>query len=210
MGNLEQLSGEDLSEFLDRWLNFSDNGTAQEDCCPLGEVCDLAASQEFQATFIVVLYSLTFVVGVLGNGLLLGVLVQSRSSWSVTDTFILHLALADVLLLVTLPVWAVQAARADGWTFGTPLCKITGSVFMVREVQQDDAGEQNPTLGPNSALCVFRSTSTAAFSSWAASVWTGTCPSSTPPRCTRAGSPGWSTPAARWPGSSPSCSPFQT
>lgn len=132
---MEKLSGEELWEFWDLLQNYSDNGTAPEDCCPLGEVCDLTHSQEFKASFIVVLYSLTFVVGVLGNGLLLGVLVQSRRAWSVTDTFILHLALADVLLLVTLPMWAVQAARADGWTFGTPLCKITGSVFMVRDVR---------------------------------------------------------------------------
>lgn len=135
MGTIEKLSAEELSEFLDAIRNISDNGTAYEDCCPVGEVCDLTDSQEFEATFIVVLYSLTFVVGVLGNGLLLGVLGQSRRTWSVTDTFILHLALADVLLLVTLPMWAMQAAQADGWTFGTPLCKITGSVFMVGDVQ---------------------------------------------------------------------------
>lgn len=208
MGNVEKLSAEELTEFWDAFKNFSDNDTAYEDCCPVGEVCDLTDSQEFAATFIVVLYSLTFVVGVLGNGLLLGVLVQSRRTWSVTDTFILHLALADVLLLVTLPVWAVQAAQAEGWTFGTPLCKITGSVFMVGDVQKDGAASAvaEALIKP----CVIRSTSTAGFFSWAASVWTGTCPSSTPPRCTRAGIPGWCTPAAWSPGSSLYCSPFQT
>lgn len=132
MGSVEKLSDEELSQFWDALQNFSDDSMASLDCCPVGEVCDLTNSQEFEATFVVVLYSLTFAVGVLGNGLLLGVLVQSRRTWSVTDTFILHLALADVLLLVTLPMWAAQAAHADGWTFGTPLCKITGSVFMVR------------------------------------------------------------------------------
>uniref|UniRef100_A0A674PCJ7 C-X-C chemokine receptor type 3 n=1 Tax=Takifugu rubripes TaxID=31033 RepID=A0A674PCJ7_TAKRU len=128
MGDVEKLSPGELSDFLDIFQNLSGNGTAYEDCCPVGQVCDLTDSQEFEATFIVVLYSLTFVVGVLGNVLLLGVLVQSRRTWSVTDTFILHLALTDVLLLVTLPMWAAQAAQADGWTFGTPLCKITGSI----------------------------------------------------------------------------------
>lgn len=142
MGNVEKLSPGELSDFLDIFQNLSGNGTAYEDCCPVGQVCDLTDSQEFEATFIVVLYSLTFVVGVLGNVLLLGVLVQSRRTWSVTDTFILHLALTDVLLLVTLPMWAAQAAQADGWTFGTPLCKITGSVFMVGDVPQGDAGER--------------------------------------------------------------------
>lgn len=226
MGNVEQLSDEELSEFWDALQNISDNSTA-DGCCPLGEVCDLTHSQEFEATFIVVLYSLTFVVGVLGNGLLLGVLGQSRRTWSVTDTFILHLALADVLLLVTLPMWAAQAAQADGWTFGTPLCKITGSVFMVGDVQQDDVQQENCRRRPaassgiealikdcmkhiTSVFWIIRSISTVGSFCWAASVWTGTCPSSTPPRCTRAGSPGWSTPAAWSPGSSLYCSAFQT
>nr|UOF75623.1 CXCR3a2 [Bostrychus sinensis] len=83
----------------------------------------------FKATFIPVLYSLVFAVGVLGNGALLVVLFRSRKNWSVTDTFILHLCVADVLLLVTLPFWASEAV--SGWTFGTPLCKITGAVFMI-------------------------------------------------------------------------------
>ncbi|KAM6967850.1 C-X-C chemokine receptor type 3.1 [Aplochiton taeniatus] len=83
----------------------------------------------FEAVFIPVLYSLALVLGLLGNGLVLGVLAKRRRSWSVTDTFILHLAVADSLLLITLPFWAVQAAK--GWSFGTPLCKISGALFTI-------------------------------------------------------------------------------
>lgn len=133
MGNLE-ISGDELKKLLDYFQNYSDNATYDEGCCAVGEVCDQTSSQEFEATSIVILYLLAFVVGILGNGLLLLVLAQSRRTWSVTDTFILHLTVADVLLLVTLPTWAVQAAQAEGWTFGTPLCKINGAVFMVRSV----------------------------------------------------------------------------
>lgn len=134
MGNVEKISGDDLSNFLDLFLNYSGNGTFGEDCCSGEDVCNLTSGREFEATSIIVLYLLAFVVGVLGNGLLLLVLVQNRRTWTVTDTFILHLAVADVLLLVTLPTWAAQAAQDKGWTFGTPLCKITGAVFMVRSV----------------------------------------------------------------------------
>ncbi|XP_035612575.2 C-X-C chemokine receptor type 3-like isoform X2 [Oncorhynchus keta] len=52
-----------------------------------------------------------------------------RRGWSVTDTFILHLCVADILLLLTLPLWAAQAA--EEWSFGTPLCKITGAIFTI-------------------------------------------------------------------------------
>ncbi|KAI3361190.1 hypothetical protein L3Q82_013386 [Scortum barcoo] len=121
------LTGLDL--FYDS--NYTDN-SSYEDCC--GEevhLCDLKGGMRFGAVFIPIIYGVAFVVGVLGNGVLLGVLVQSRKSWSVTDTFILHLGVADVLLLVTLPLWAAQAAQEGGWTFGTPLCKITGAVFTI-------------------------------------------------------------------------------
>ncbi|KAM8871305.1 C-X-C chemokine receptor type 3-like isoform 2-T2 [Spinachia spinachia] len=94
-------------------------------------LCDVNEAGPFEVAFIPALYSVAFIVGILGNGVLLAVLVQSRRSWSVTDTFILHLGVSDVLLLLTLPVWAAQSAQADGWTFGAPLCKVTGAVFMI-------------------------------------------------------------------------------
>ncbi|XP_025767286.1 C-X-C chemokine receptor type 3 isoform X1 [Oreochromis niloticus] len=96
-----------------------------------GDVCDLTETVNFEAVFIPVLYSVVFVVGLIGNGLLLGILARSRKTWSVTDIFILHLGVADILMLVTLPIWAAQYAQSDGWTFGTPLCKIIGSVFTI-------------------------------------------------------------------------------
>ena len=47
------------------------------------------------------------------------------------DIFALHLAVADGLMLGTLPFWAAQAGRPGGWTFGTPFCKMSGAVFNV-------------------------------------------------------------------------------
>ncbi|XP_015254112.1 PREDICTED: C-X-C chemokine receptor type 3-like [Cyprinodon variegatus] len=94
-----------------------------------GDVCDL--NTKFESVFLPTLYSLAFLIGILGNGLLLGVLFQSRKSWSVTDTFILHLAVSDILLLITLPLWAAQAASSSGWQFGSNLCKTTGTVFTI-------------------------------------------------------------------------------
>ncbi|XP_034552858.1 C-X-C chemokine receptor type 3.1 isoform X2 [Notolabrus celidotus] len=122
-------TGVGLLEGLDDLYDNTSYG--YDDCCNQGDVCDLNEGMHFQAVFIPVLYSVTFIVGVLGNGVLLGVLARSRKAWSVTDTFILHLGVADVLLLLTLPLYAAQAAQDDGWTFGTPLCKITGAVFTI-------------------------------------------------------------------------------
>ncbi|KAG9355204.1 hypothetical protein JZ751_000042, partial [Albula glossodonta] len=75
------------------------------------------------------LCSLLLVLGLLGNRLVLAVLCRLRKEWSMTDTFILHLAIADILLLLTLPFSAVDAAK--GWVFGTLLCKVSGALFQV-------------------------------------------------------------------------------
>ncbi|KAM4735222.1 C-X-C chemokine receptor type 3-like [Anableps anableps] len=114
----------DYAEYIVNNSNYSDYGDFEG-----GDVCDLSST--FEALFIPTLYSVAFIVGILGNGLLLGVLFKSRKSWSVTDTFILHLAISDVLLLLTLPLWSVQHATQPGWQFGSVLCKITGTVFTI-------------------------------------------------------------------------------
>ncbi|XP_018587698.2 C-X-C chemokine receptor type 3-like [Scleropages formosus] len=81
------------------------------------------------SVFIPVLYSLALIVGLLGNGLLLVVLYKLLCPWSVTHTFILHLLVANTLLLLTLPFWAAEAAQ--GWSFGSPLCMLMGAIFKI-------------------------------------------------------------------------------
>ncbi|XP_034029887.1 C-X-C chemokine receptor type 3.1 [Thalassophryne amazonica] len=106
---------------------------SEAECCDggQGDVCNLTEGVNFEGVFIPVLYSVAFCVGFLGNGVLLVVLARSWRTWSVTDNFIVHLGVADTLLLLTLPLWAAQASQELGWTFGTPLCKMTGAVFTI-------------------------------------------------------------------------------
>ncbi|KAK5598766.1 hypothetical protein CRENBAI_004681 [Crenichthys baileyi] len=127
-------AGKSVSNEQTWWNDYFYNETCYPDensSYEEGDVCDLMDGTKFEAVFIPTLYSVAFVVGILGNGLLLGVLFQSRKRWSVTDTFILHLAVSDVLLLVTLPLWATQYASSLGWEFGTGLCKFTGAIFTI-------------------------------------------------------------------------------
>lgn len=77
---------------------------------------------------------MVFVLAVVGNVLVLCVIRRYRNSqssgacaFSLTDTFLLHLAISDLLLAFTLPLFAVQWAHQ--WVFGTAVCKISGALF---------------------------------------------------------------------------------
>ncbi|XP_036435761.1 C-X-C chemokine receptor type 3-like [Colossoma macropomum] len=113
--------------FLEENYTYNESYEYGESCC--GTVCGQEASMAFEAIFIPILYSLAVVIGLLGNGLVLVVLWQKKRTWSVTDTFVFHLSVADILLLLTMPLRAVEAANE--WIFGKELCKLTGALFEV-------------------------------------------------------------------------------
>ncbi|XP_072325068.1 C-X-C chemokine receptor type 3-like [Scyliorhinus torazame] len=93
------------------------------------EPCDAIDSQIFRRIFIPIFYSAIFLVGLVGNGMVVLVLTRHMRSLAVTETYILHLALADLLLVVGMPFWAAEAVW--GWTFWTATCKIVGALYNV-------------------------------------------------------------------------------
>lgn len=129
----------DFSNFSDFAADlYNDSDYNYNESFGEGAVCTQDSSMYFDSIFKPILYSLALVVGLLGNGLVLIVLWKKRAGLNVTDIFILHLCLADILLLLTLPFWAVEAVK--GWIFGTPLCKLTGALFKVRKRMFWDRG----------------------------------------------------------------------
>ncbi|XP_051046406.1 C-X-C chemokine receptor type 2 isoform X1 [Phodopus roborovskii] len=71
---------------------------------------------------VVVIYVLVTLLSLLGNSLVMLVILYNRSTCSVTDVYLLNLAIADLLFALTLPVWA--ASKVKGWIFGSAMCKI--------------------------------------------------------------------------------------
>ncbi|XP_033832721.2 C-X-C chemokine receptor type 5 [Periophthalmus magnuspinnatus] len=82
------------------------------------------AMQLFHSVFLPVFYSLTFVLGVAANGLMITVLLRRRHFLRISEIYLLHLALADLMLLFTFPFDVADAVT--GWMFGKFLCKFTG------------------------------------------------------------------------------------
>lgn len=79
-------------------------------------------------------FTLVFLLALVGNILVLCVIRRYRisqsggaCSFSLTDTFLLHLAISDLLLAFTLPLFAVQWSH--GWVFGEATCKLSGALF---------------------------------------------------------------------------------
>ncbi|KAM4016196.1 C-X-C chemokine receptor type 5 [Anomaloglossus baeobatrachus] len=115
------------SAYSDATTNFNQNY--------IGFTCDNSLGDDFQEhekhktlylVIIPVLYSLVFVVGLVGNSLVLFILMTKHRSRSSTDNFLLHLAFADLLMLVTFPFAITEAVV--GWKFGDFLCKIVGAI----------------------------------------------------------------------------------
>lgn len=71
---------------------------------------------------VVVIYVLVTLLSLVGNSLVMLVILYNRSTCSVTDVYLLNLAIADLFFALTLPVWA--ASKVNGWIFGSNLCKI--------------------------------------------------------------------------------------
>uniref|UniRef100_UPI0037E8949C C-C chemokine receptor type 5 n=1 Tax=Semicossyphus pulcher TaxID=241346 RepID=UPI0037E8949C len=81
------------------------------------------------ATFLPVLYAIFFLLGLLGNSLVIWVIVCGVRLRSMTDVCLLNLAIADLLLICSLPFLAHQAR--DQWLFGDFMCKVVLGTYYV-------------------------------------------------------------------------------
>uniref|UniRef100_A0A3B4FUX0 G-protein coupled receptors family 1 profile domain-containing protein n=1 Tax=Pundamilia nyererei TaxID=303518 RepID=A0A3B4FUX0_9CICH len=83
--------------------------------------------KEFSQVFLAILYSLVFILGFIGNGLVVCVLVKHRNQSNLTDICLFNLALSDLLFVFMLPFFS-HNTRVGQWTFGDFMCRlISGS-----------------------------------------------------------------------------------
>ena len=77
-----------------------------------------------------VLYLLTFFFGIIGNSLTLIVILKNKRMKTVATCFILNLAMADDLFMLSLPFMAYNTFTKD-WIFGAFLCKVMSALYGV-------------------------------------------------------------------------------
>lgn len=82
--------------------------------------------------FIPLIYGIVCVVGLLGNTLVIHVVVNYTKNESVTNIYILNLAIADELFMLGLPFLAVQNALLF-WPFGSLMCRVVMTVDAINQ-----------------------------------------------------------------------------
>ncbi|CAL9704050.1 unnamed protein product [Knipowitschia caucasica] len=85
--------------------------------------------------FLPIAYYSIFFSGFFGNLLVICVVgSRGKRGGRLVDTFIINLALADLIFVITLPLWAISASRNNSWDFGKSgelLCRLSSYVITV-------------------------------------------------------------------------------
>lgn len=108
--------------------NVSD-GSGEYNDFDIPEACDSALSSDFNKIFLPAVYGIIFILGIIGNGLVVVVMGYQKKVKTMTDKYRLHLSVADLLFVLTLPFWAVDAAK--NWYFGSFLCVSVHMIYTV-------------------------------------------------------------------------------
>ncbi|XP_053456400.1 C-C chemokine receptor type 1 [Nycticebus coucang] len=92
--------------------------------------CQKETERAFGAQLLPPLYSLVFIIGLVGNVLVVLVLMQYKRLRSMTSIYLLNLAISDLLFLFTLPFW-INYKLKDDWVFGDGMCKLLSGIYYV-------------------------------------------------------------------------------
>ncbi|XP_005922638.1 C-C chemokine receptor type 9 [Haplochromis burtoni] len=118
---------EDFSDFNETTYSPTEDYSLSTD---ESGMCDKTWVREFRGQYEPPLFWIIFILGAVGNLLVVWIYTTVRNRLkTMTDVYLLNLAVADLLFLCMLPFWAVDAIK--GWDFGITLCKIVSAVYKI-------------------------------------------------------------------------------
>ncbi|XP_037683933.1 platelet-activating factor receptor [Choloepus didactylus] len=88
---------------------------------------------EFRYILFPIVYSIIFVLGVIANSYVLWVFASLYPSKKLTEIkiFMVNLTMADLLFLITLPLWIIYYHNQGNWILPKFLCNVAGCLFFV-------------------------------------------------------------------------------
>ncbi|XP_073344621.1 C-C chemokine receptor type 9-like [Pagrus major] len=114
----------------DYYPTDSTDFTEDYDIGPTDGLCSRSWVREFRGQYEPPLFWIIFILGAMGNLLVVWIYTTVRNRLkTMTDVYLLNLAVADLLFLCMLPFWAVDAIK--GWNFGTGLCKVVSAIYKI-------------------------------------------------------------------------------
>ncbi|KAK2822580.1 hypothetical protein Q5P01_022645 [Channa striata] len=93
------------------------------------ERCNKTGVIQFGAIFTPVFFSMVVIFSLFGNILIIVILAKYENFRSLTNTFILNLAISDLFFTAGLPFWAYY--HMYGWDLGEFACKTVSFVFYI-------------------------------------------------------------------------------
>ncbi|XP_076022637.1 G-protein coupled receptor 182 isoform X2 [Genypterus blacodes] len=93
--------------------------------------CTLTLSSEYRRIALFLLYLFIFVVGLLENTLVVWVNWRRRHSASGVLFCILNVSLSDLMVIIILPFFMMEATMDSVWLWGRFLCKVTNLIYVV-------------------------------------------------------------------------------
>ncbi|XP_043916530.1 atypical chemokine receptor 3 [Protopterus annectens] len=80
---------------------------------------------------VAVVFIFIFVIGLVANSVVIWVNLWTKRVRYETHTYILNLAVADLFVVITLPVWVASLVQNEQWPMGEAMCKVTHLIFSV-------------------------------------------------------------------------------
>lgn len=105
-----------------------ENVTTGAEADGINLTCGMSGHHDFIFTLVPIVYGCNFVIGIVGNSMVVAVIYCYMKLKTVAHIFVLNLAISDLTFLITLPMWAIVTATAYHWPFGAFLCKATAAL----------------------------------------------------------------------------------
>lgn len=133
---ISQPSEDVLSNSSDVSQTFSPSSISPSDPSPAGSLHNFTNRvfhvPDAAGVLIPLIYVTVCIVGLIGNTLVIHIVLRYSQAESVTNIYILNLAIADELFMLGLPFLAVQNALLS-WPFGSLMCRLVMTVDAINQ-----------------------------------------------------------------------------